>query len=413
MRYSRSLIILIILLAMYACTMVPPEVEPTPQDIDVPPTYSFTRNGLTTVTFPGQTIRIAMATELINAMLDFEQSDKKHLLELYNNKTAVGLDADPFQFDYLNRSDGSIREKVAASLEYFSENIAEGDGIRQLLEDWIGAQADAVFPYANRRATPGQAGVLPDGLFPRYVNGNGIEYKELVLNSLVGALMLDQILNKYLSAAHLDLDNSRVDNDNLVLIVGNNFTNMEREWDAGYGYVYALSKNVAEPNQNIGEDDMFLNHALGEVNRDSDFMGIADTVFNAFKRGRAAIVARRYDLRDEQVAIIRKELSKVIAINAVHFLEQGKLAINPDSPNYGSAFHYLSKAYGAIFSLRFTRDPFTNGPYFSRVEVNSFLTDMLNDGPNGFWDVQVNTLNGISEAISNRFGFTPQEAKER
>jgi hypothetical protein len=389
------------------------EEEPTPKDIDVPPTYTFTRNGLTTVTFPGQTIRIAMATELIDAIIEFERSTEKHLLELYNNRTAEGLDANPFQFDYLNRSQRSLREEVAASLDYFSENPAEGEAIQQLLEDWLVAQVNEVFPEVKNTAVPGRAGVLPDGLFPRYVNAHGVEYKEWVRNSLTGALMVDQALNKYLSVAHLDLGTSREDNDKLVLITGNNFTNMEREWDEAYGYIYGLSGNIADPNQNIGDDDMFLNHYVGEVNRDPDFVGMADTIFNAFKRGRAAIVARRYDIRDRQIDILRKEISKVIAINAVHFLEQGKLAINPENPNYGSAFHYLSKAYGAVFSLRFTRDPITNGPYFSRVEVDSFLTDMLNDGDHGFWEVKVATLTAISEAIADRFGFSVEEAKNR
>lgn len=413
MRYLYCLIIIISAVSIYSCSMVTGEEEPTPRDIDVPPTYDFTRNGLTTVSFSGQTIRLAMATELITAMLDIEQSTKKHLLELYNHKTAEGLDADPFQFAYLNNSERSIREKVAASLDYFSENTAEGEAIQQLLEDWIATQAEEVFPLAKKAAVPGQAGVLPDGLFPRYLDRTGIEYKELVLNSLVGALMTDQALNKYLSASHLDFGNSRKNNDRLVLVTGNNFTNMEHEWDEAYGYVYGLSKNAAHPNQYIGKDDQFLNHYVGEVNRDPDFAGVAETIFNAFKRGRAAIVAQRYDIRDEQADILRKEISRVIAINAVHFLEQGKLAINPNNPNYGSAFHYLSKAYGAIFSLRFTRDPVLNGPYFSKAEVDSFLTEMLNDGAYGFWDVKVSTLNDISEAIADRFDFTIGEARNK
>ena len=43
-------------------------------------------------------------------------------------------------------------------------------------------------------------------------------------------------------------------------------------------------------------------------------IGIADAIYDAFKLGRAAIVAKDYTLRDEQAAIIKVELSKVVGV---------------------------------------------------------------------------------------------------
>jgi len=45
---------------------------------------------------------------------------------------------------------------------------------------------------------------------------------------------------------------------------------------------------------------------------------------DAFKRGRAAIVAGDYDERDVQADIIKEKISWVIGIRAIYYLQQGK-----------------------------------------------------------------------------------------
>ena len=175
---------------------------------------------------------------------------------------------------------------------------------------------------------------------------------------------------------------------------------MEHNWDEAYGYLYGTAANKANPNQTIGQDDSFLNDYTGSVNNDSDFTGIAEDIFDAFTVGRAAIVAKAYDLRDQQADIIRENISKVIAL--------------PDDRSnqsaYGGAFQNLSEGYGFIYSLRFTRMPGSDQPYFTKPEVDGFLTQLLADGPNGFWDVKETTLDSISEAIAAKFDFTVAEA---
>ena len=43
-------------------------------DIEAPLTYSFDRDGATTVAFDGQTTRIRMAEEVVEALLDFDNA---------------------------------------------------------------------------------------------------------------------------------------------------------------------------------------------------------------------------------------------------------------------------------------------------------------------------------------------------
>ncbi len=385
--------------------------NPSPR-VNAPDTYTFERDGSSTVAFKGQTNRIMMAEELVDGMLDFSKT-KEQLLEMYRNETASGGDASPFDNTDLNAADQSIKGKVAASNDYFSANTTESSQIKVDFETWINAQVDEVFPNQNTIAAPGTAGQLADGSKTRYVDANGLVLNQIVAKSLIGALMADQMLNNYLSSEVLDAGTKRNDNDNGVLEDGENYTTMEHNWDEAYGYIYGTATNKANPNQTIGEDDSFLNDYTGTVNNDSDFTGIAEGIFNAFTVGRAAIVAKAYDVRDQQADIIRENISKVIAIRAINYLQTAKVALPDDRSResaYGGAFQNLSEAYGFIYSLRFTRIPGSDQPYFTKTEVESFLSQLLADGPNGFWDVKETTLDSISEAIAAKFDFTVAEA---
>jgi hypothetical protein len=103
-------------------------------------------------------------------------------------------------------------------------------------------------------------------------------------------------------------------------------------------------------------------------------------------------------------------ISEIIGIRAVYYLQQAKLALQQPTPDFGGAFHDLSEGYGFIYSLQFTRRPGAQGPYFSKAEADAFIEDLLDDGPNGLWDVTPATLDALSEAIADRFNFTVAQA---
>lgn len=377
-----------------------------------PVTYSFERNGQSTVSFTGQTARIQMAEELIAAMMDFSTTEALQL-EMYRNETADGGDANPYSSAALNADSKNIKSKVAASRDFFSANTSISSVIKADFENWISAQVSEVFPNVNTVASPGVSGQIADGSSTRFVNTRGLEYNQLVGKSLIGALMTDQALNNYLSTSVLDEADNRASNDNELLEDGTNYTTMEHKWDEAYGYLYGTSADKSSPNASIGSDDSFLNKYIGRVETDDDFAGIADEIFEAFKLGRAAIVAGDYTVRDQQAEIIREKISEIIAIRAVHYLQAGKNALptnRDDFSLYGSAFHDLSEGYGFIYSLQFTRQPGTNAPYFSHDEVNSMLDKLLGDGANGLWDVEGATLDELSAEIAAKFQFTVDQA---
>ncbi|MGB5821618.1 MAG: DUF4856 domain-containing protein [Saonia sp.] len=371
--------------------------------IDNPATFVFQRNGESTVSFSGQTTRILMGEELIADLKD-DTSTSEGLNAMFAHE-----EGNPdFEDADLNASDKNIRSKTAASADFFSSNATDQALIRADFVSWIQTQVDEVFPNFGLAAQPGVAGQLADGTSTRYVADNGLEMDQVFGKSLIGALMVDQILNNYISAAFLDAGSNRENNDNGVTEDGETYTTMEHDWDEGYGYTYGTAANLADPNATIGADDSFLNKYIGRVEGDSDFAGIADDIFQAFKLGRAAIVAKDYEVRDAQAEILREKISEVMAIRAVFYLEQGKIALEAD--DFGGAFHDLSEGYGFIYSLQFTRMPNSTAPYFTKTEVDAFLSDLMDDGDNGLWDVTPETLEAISAAIAAKFSFTVEQA---
>ncbi len=367
-------------------------------EVITPATYEFSRNGATTVDYNGQTTRIQMGEELIGALLDPTQTEAAidaMFAHVEGNTSFSNTD--------LNASNKSIRSKTAASTDYFSANTTDANAIKADFDSWISAQVSEVFPAWANIASAGNAGQLQEagGGSTRYISAKGLEYNQAINKGLIGALMVDQMLNNYLSTSVLDAATNREDNDADIVAEGKNYTNMEHKWDEAFGYLYGTD-NAAAP---ILNEDSFLNKYLSRVENDTDFAGIASEIYEAFKKGRAAIVEKNYTVRDEQAAIIREKISEIIAIRAVYYLQQAKSTLGTDN---ASAFHDLSEGFGFIYSLQFTRKPGTNQPYFTKVQVDGYITQLMEG--NGFWEVTTETLDAISDEISAEFNFTTAQA---
>jgi hypothetical protein len=372
------------------------------QSVDAPANYQFTRNGNNTVSYSGQTQRIAMAEELISALKD-PTRDQESLNTMFAHVEGDQDFSDPDMLE-LNASSKNVRSKTAASADYFSSNSTDANAIKANFDSWISSQVNDVFPNWGNTASPGNAGLAQElGGSIRYVNEKGLEYNQAFAKSLNGAFLADQICNNYLSTAVLDAGDNVTNNDNDVLVDGKDYTTMEHKWDEAFGYLYGAEEDETAP---VLEADSFLSKYLYKVEDDSDFTGIADDIYDAFKLGRAAIVAKNYTVRDEQVEILREKISMIIGIRAVYYLQGGKSEIaNGDLP---SAFHDLSEGFGFIYSLQFTRNPMTDAPYVSKSMVDGYINTLMED--NGFWDVTPETLDQMSEDIAAEFGFTVEQA---
>ncbi|WP_179346372.1 DUF4856 domain-containing protein [Winogradskyella ursingii] len=367
----------------------------TEQQVEAPATYQFQRNGNTTVSYSGQTTRIQMGAEFLGALTDNTNTEAK-LDGMFTNT------GDYFSTTELNESTKNIRSKTAASSDYFAANTTEANEIKAQFDGYIAAQVNEVFPNWDNVATAGNAGQIQEaGGSIRYVNSKGLEYNQAINKGLIGALIVDQMLNNYLSTSVLDAGSNRTDNDTEILAEGKNYTNMEHKWDEAFGYLYGTDDPLA-PQLN---QDSFLNKYLQRVNNDQDFSDYAETIYNAFKLGRAAIVEKNYEVRDEQAEIIREKVSEIIGIRAVYYLQSAKTVLGTDN---ASAFHDLSEGFGFVMSLQFTRQPGTDSPYFSKSEVDGYLAELLEG--NGFWDITSEKLDTMSDEIAARFDFTVEQA---
>ncbi len=375
-----------------------------PDNINEPVSYQFARDGISTVSYSGQTQRLAMAGELVAAMTD-PQTTIVSLQEMFANESATGEDVAPFSTDELNTSTKSVRSKVAASKDLFEANTSESAIIKAEMDELLIAQVSEVFPRWNELASVGLAGQIADGASTRYVNAKGLEYDQAVAKTLLGALMGDQIMSNYLSEDVLYAATNVADNADGIVIEGKSYTALEHYWDEAYGYMFGGAADGANPLTTLGEDDDFLNKYLSRVEDDSDFNGISQRIFDAYKLGRAAIVANEMDVVDDQRAILRSEISNIIGIRSVYYLQKGK--INLAGGNTGSAFHDLSEGYGFINSLRFTRSA-DGSVMFTRAEVDNMIAQLT--AGNGFWDITDSTLDSMSETIAAKFDFTVAQA---
>jgi hypothetical protein len=364
-----------------------------------PVTYSFERNSQNTVHFSGQTTRIKMGDEIDAALLNPVLSESD-IASMYSHQAGDNNFSDAA----LNAADKNMRSKTAASRDFFSANSTDAAAIKADFDGFIAGQVNEIFPAWNNIASSGVAGQLQEagGGAIRYMDGRGLEYNQAFVKGAIGALMLDQINNNYLSPAVLDEASNRADNDMEVLATGANYTAMEHNWDEAFGYLYGAEADIENPALRV---DQYLNKYLARVEDDADFTGIANEIYDAFKLGRAAIVAKDYDLRDRQAAIIQERLSDIMGIRAVYYLQQAKSTLSNDQ---ATAFHDLSEGYGFIYSLQFTRKPGTSQPYFSKSEVDAYLAELMVG--NGFWDVTPATLDRMSDEISARFTFTTAQA---
>jgi hypothetical protein len=364
----------------------------------VPETYTFERDGATTVDYSGQSSRLLMLQEMGNYIKNQGTAnavvDVTTLTNMYVNSN------NPFSTSELNESGKQLRDKTAASKDYFVNLGGGGSTVEQNnVRSFFATQFDnANAASQGNDAAANVAGKYLDGSSTRLFAANGLEPQQVLLKGMMGACFMDQIVNNYLSTAILDEGTNRADNTNKVLVSGKNYTNMEHKWDEAYGYIYGAGGGK------------YWDSYINQVDADSDFGTVKEEIELAFRKGRAAIVANNYSVRDQQVEIIKSKLALVPAVRAVYYLKEGKGKLVTDSG--AKAFHALSEAYGFIMAIRYTQNPATEAPYMSKTEVDALLAELI-AGTNGLWDVDYlnSHLDDMASDIATRFGFTVEQAE--
>ena len=345
--------------------------SPTPTPDPIATEYAFSYEGESTVSYGGQTTRLNMASEMMSALASSSTTEAM-LNGMFENSGNYFSDND------LNLATSKqIKSKTAVGAEN-ALTSGEQAAVVALFPVWFADYAANVAPIIGDpsiMAAPGVAGWVGN----RELNAKGLEYDQIVAKSLIGALCLDQAVNGYLSNTVLD----PADNTDR----SSGYTTMEHKWDEAYGYVYGKFG----PDNSTG--DLESDGLLGKYLNKAGFEAEKEAVFNAFIAGRQAIIDQDYAARDIQAAIIKANLSKVVAQKAVDYLTGAANTVANLDADY---FHGLSEGYGFILSLQFTNDGNGNA-WFTHSEVMAMIATL--ESGNGLWDRTATELSDMANTI--------------
>ncbi|MDB0615896.1 DUF4856 domain-containing protein [Tenacibaculum dicentrarchi] len=379
------------------------------KEVKAPSTYTFSRDAKSTVSYSGQQTRLDMHTQLKSALgkASTEEVDADKLNAMFNHKEKATDFADGLVFK-------------ASNLNASSKNISGATAYSKTYKEDVKVFLNSIFTETAKNsgkkevlASKGVAGIMnrkADGSKKILVDANGFEYVQVFSKSLMGAMELDQIVNKYLSSDKLNVENEKNKE-------GKNYTEMEHHWDEAFGYsalsnnALAIADKAALKAGDYAANYRFWGGYIYSADASEAGKGVKDRLMNAFLKGRQAIVDKNYPARDEQATIIKKELSLVCAIRAAHYLDAGIANVNStDDPQaQAGAFHELSEGLGFVYSLQFTNNG-SDKPYFSKTEVDEMITKLKAKG--GLYQDNIGAvLKELSEKVAKRFGFTIAEVK--
>lgn len=412
--------------------------------IDVLDTYSFVSSGSdeSSVSYSGQTARHILIAELNNyiasgLMTDLQNSTlttrEQVLAKLMSFYKTTDTDYDLIlgeQTLTTTTTPGSKQntlKAISSSTKDLSGKIAGNDATgqhkdwstefvafgakgsaspEQLIEQLINDIADNAEVYLNgaTRNDP-----LNNEISQIYVSSTGLDLKQLIQKILLGAVAFSQGTDDYLDS---DIDGKGLRADNSELVDGKTYTNLEHQYDEGFGYFGAardyLDYSDAEIASKGGRDDWqgyhdtngdgeidFLSeynfgHSTNAAKRDlgtadnaaaTDFTALA---MNAFLQGRKIITdANATALTEAQMTelLAQRDIAvanweKSIAATAVHYIND----VTADYDTWGSdsfSFSDLAKHWselkGFVISLQFNpRSALTTE---TLIEVNTLIGD--------------------------------------
>lgn len=391
MKSISKYIILVSVFCLSACNIGEGEtiesayVEPLPPE----PKYSFSRNGSSSV----DVLECELVKEPIDRIYDYlkkaqvsTQIRYNEIIDLYQNGM---YHVKPQQ------------QVVSSALHSAKKAMVEQEIIRLIDVSALISGKGQPNP-SNHRNTPakyGKTGYIGQNVAEvnvSFADQKGIVVAEVFANVMLGAIYLDKILNYHLDDHFFDDSQLIAKHENVNLLVGRNYTELEHHWDLAYGY-FAFVRPLVQA-EGIG--------LLKNSERN---------IFNAFVQGRFELGRYRYDDMKKHISTIREELSRAVAIQIMDILVGENTLVNMDEGT-GYAFPFISKAYGLIYAMQFARNS-QGQPYFSAQEVNTLLENLNSD--KGLWDKNKllagqdtkGSLKNIASQIGKPFGISIQDIK--
>lgn len=374
-----SLSLLILLTTSLTFFITSCDVSNTNDDtIDPPETYEFTRDGESTVAYPGQTDRLNMVAEMKAYVGQANQGtliSEQDLLDMYENTGGDG--GGNFSFT----SDRQLSNKTFAP-----------DRDANLFTN-IFADAEAASENGNAGITA-QNGVA--GLIERENSGNNIlvdakgrEFTQMIEKGLMGAVFYNQIYNVYLTDDRIGPD---VENEELE--EGQNYTAKEHHFDEAFGY-FGAPVDFSSPWPEAREDEarFWANYANGS----DDLIPFIDRLMDSFILGRTAIVNKDQSALNDEVDKLYTNLELLAAATSIHYINSTLTELG--NGNQGEAFHALSEAWAFVNALKYSPRR-----AISLNEIDQILNTDFGENGN-FWNV---TADGLRNAKATLVAIYPE-----
>jgi len=340
--------------------------------LDIPATYKFERNGQTSVSYSGQTDRLNQLAEM-KAMLQTADAgsivSEIDLLDMYAN---TGGDANG---NFTFSSSKQLKNKTFDLDQTYFEGMLKS------------AAAASTDGSNGVLASMGTAGLITRGgnNSTILVDEKGFEFTQVFEKGIMGGVFYYQIVNVYLTD---DKIGDAVDNENVDSV--KNYTDMEHHFDEAFGY-FGAPVDFSSDYQGTESPRYWAKYSNST---DAVISGMNTSIMDSYKTGRSAIVANEHTIKTSQVSELNTYFGQLAAASAIHYANEAKA-----TTDQGDLLHVLSECYAFTRALRYANP---NQREFSPTEVETLLTNTFNDN---LWLVKASDLNNLIDALSTAYGL--------
>ena len=340
--------------------------------LDIPATYKFERNGQTSVSYSGQTDRLNQLAEM-KAMLQTADAgsivSEIDLLDMYAN---TGGDANG---NFTFSSSKQLKNKTFDLDQTYFEGMLKS------------AAAASVDGSNGVLASMGTAGLITRGgnNSTILVDEKGFEFTQVFEKGLMGGVFYYQIVNVYLTD---DKIGDAVDNENVDSV--KNYTDMEHHFDEAFGY-FGAPVDFSSDYQGTESPRYWAKYSNST---DAVISGMNTSIMDSYKTGRSAIVANEHTIKTSQVSELNTYFGQLAAASAIHYANEAKA-----TTDQGDLLHVLSECYAFTRALRYANP---NQRELSPTEVETLLTNTFNGN---LWLVKASDLNNLIDALSTAYGL--------
>lgn len=342
------------LLAATGCKKDDNKVTDTVPAYDVPTTYNFSN-----ANFADATTRLGMLTEMGTVMKGATTGP----LDGAKLKAMLTNTGSPFTTTAYNTSGLQLNDQFAPAFK---------TDVLSIIDSLVKAAS------TGKTASRGVAGVgasSANAASKYALTSLGVNYAQVFNKGAMGGFITYSIVNTMVAVAAQSIDNNTVTNGSTAL---------EHAWDNAFGL---WGVPVDFPTNKVGAK--FWGSYTSQV--DSGYKA-NKILMGAFLKGRAAISHKDSKTYVAQANIIIDAFNKLNAAGALQEVKEAKESLT-DKILLNSR---LSEMYGFVYSMKYNP---------KRTLTDAQYTSFLGKFPATFYDVTLDQINALRDAIASPYGF--------